>query len=122
MYRSIAEAREKRNAYGKDKPLREYIETFRKAIVMKRLLVEKFAHNSQKDTSFSNGYVTGVIAYQSYNDYDKSGKQTVKDFIAANSKAAKSGDDLAKGVMCGVRDAANERKKYKGGRYGKRRN
>lgn len=87
--------------------------------VTKKQLNDKLAALNDK---YCNGYVTGVIAYQSYNDYDKAGKKTVKDFIAANSKAAKSGDDLAKGVMCGVRDAANERKKYKGGRYGKRRN
>ena len=77
----------------------------------KRLLVEKYAANDKKDTPFSQGYVTGVVAYQSNKDYDKDGKKAVKDFISQNSRAAKAGDPMAKGVMCGVRDAANERKK-----------
>ncbi len=77
----------------------------------KRLLVEKYSENDKKDTPFSNGYVTGVLAYQSYKDYDKAGKKIVKDFISESSKAARAGDQMAKGVMCGVRDAAHERKK-----------
>ena len=77
---------------------------------MKRSVDEKLLYNKQRKSPFSVGYVIGVTAYR---DYPKSGtkyKATVRSLISNSNDLARMGDDYGKGVMCGVRDAANERK------------
>ena len=75
---------------------------------------EKLAHNRKKNTLFSAGYVLGVNIYRSYPKANAKDRATVKEIISSAREGAREGDEWNKGVMCGVRDAANERKARKG--------
>ena len=77
---------------------------------MKRSVEEKLAFNKKRGTAFSAGYITGVKVYRNYPQKDRKGKLMVKKGIDEFSRQAKSGDEFAKGIMCGIRDSANERK------------
>ena len=48
--------------------------------------------------------------YNDYRRFDDKGKKIVRELIDTNKSLARDGDELSKGFMCGVRDAANERK------------
>ncbi len=60
---------------------------------------------------FSQGYIIGV---QLYRDYGKNGapvnKEKRRKFIDQTKRQAIKGDLYSKGVMCAIRDCANERK------------
>ena len=77
---------------------------------MKRTLKEKHEFNHARNTPFSNGYSLGVNVYNDYRRFDDEGKKIVRELIDTNKSLARDGDELSKGFMCGVRDAANERK------------
>jgi hypothetical protein len=77
---------------------------------MKRTIDEKLKFNNNNKSPFSTGYCLGVTLYRDYRKQDKSGKKTISELIDTNNSLARSGDELSKGFMCGVRDAANERK------------
>lgn len=77
---------------------------------MKRTLKEKLQYNEARHTPFSIGYGLGVMLYSDYKKMDSRGKQVISDIIGRNKRLARSGDEMGKGFMCGVRDAANERK------------
>lgn len=74
---------------------------------------DKIKYNQKRGTQFSVGYIMGVRQYRSYPQKDRRGRQKAKMAIDEFSKMAKSGDEFAKGIMCGIRDAANERKAKK---------
>lgn len=76
-------------------------------------LQKKLAFNKKRGTEFSAGYIMGVKTYQKYPLKDRKGKQTAKRAIDKFSQMARNGDEFAKGIMCGIRDAANERKAQK---------
>lgn len=76
-------------------------------------LDDKIRFNQKRGTPFSVGYILGVKQYRSYPQKDRKGKQTAKKAIDEFSKMAKNGDEFAKGIMCGIRDCANERKAKK---------
>lgn len=76
-------------------------------------LDDKIKFNQKRGTQFSVGYILGVKQYRSYPQKDRKGKQTAKKAIDEFSKMAKNGDEFAKGIMCGIRDCANERKAKK---------
>lgn len=76
-------------------------------------LEEKIRFNQKRGTLFSVGYIMGVKYYRGYPKKDTRGKRTVKKAFDEFSRQARSGDEFAKGIMCGVRDAANERKAKK---------
>ena len=78
-----------------------------------KTVAEKVAYNQRRGTQFSAGYITGVKVYRGYPLKDKKGKQTVKNAIDEFSRQAKGGDIFAKGIMCAIRDCANERKAKK---------
>lgn len=81
---------------------------------MKRSVDEKLKYNEGQKTPFSWGYKWGVRAYSRYLKLDKAGKERIRTEINAYSEEARHGrgysQKCAKGFMCGVRDAANERK------------
>lgn len=77
---------------------------------MKRTLKEKYDYNRARNTPFSTGYSLGVNVYNDYRRFDDEGKKIVRELIDTNKSLARDGDELSKGFMCGVRDAANERK------------
>lgn len=77
---------------------------------MKRTLKEKFEYNNARNTPFSTGYSLGVNIYNDYRKFDDEGKKIVRELIDTNKSLARDGDVMSKGFMCGVRDAANERK------------
>ena len=77
---------------------------------MKRTLKEKYEFNHARNTPFSNGYSLVVNVYNDYRRFDDEGKKIVRELIDTNKSLARDGDELSKGFMCGVRDAANERK------------
>ena len=81
---------------------------------MKDTVDEKVIYNRQRNTEFSNGYVLGVAIYREYAKADKKMQATIKEVINGASENAKHGYKMDKGIMCGVRDAANERKARKG--------
>lgn len=56
------------------------------------------------------GYSFGVNVYNDYRRFDDKGKKIVRELIDTNKSLARDGDELSKDFMCGVRDAANERK------------
>lgn len=77
---------------------------------MKRTVQEKYDYNDKLDTPFSTGYTLGVILYRDYARMDKEGKKLIRKIFDDNHELARSGDEIGKGVMCAVRDCANERK------------
>lgn len=77
---------------------------------MKHSIDEKLRYNRQRKTPFSSAYCLGVTVYRDYAQADKQTKAVTRDMIDRNKQAARNGDPFAKGFMCGIRDAANERK------------
>ena len=77
---------------------------------MKRTVQEKYDYNDKLDTPFSTGYTLGVILYRDYTRMDKEGKKLIRKIFDDNHELARSGDEIGKGVMCAVRDCAEERK------------
>lgn len=74
---------------------------------------DKVKFNQAKKTPFGYGYLWGVKAYRDYPTADKEGKKRILAEIDNYSKQTKKktpSGECAKGFMCGVRDAANERK------------
>lgn len=78
-----------------------------------KTLSEKFAYNETQDGLFSRGYVLGVKYYSNYGKGAPVDKQKHNEFIDDMKVAALKGHKYAKGFMCGIRDAANERKARK---------
>ena len=74
---------------------------------------EKLAYNRKRKGRFSTGYLLGVAIYRDYPKGDSVTKRNTKEIISDSNALARIGDDYGKGVMCGVRDAANERKARK---------
>ena len=84
---------------------------------MKRTLDEKLEYNRKRadlGSSFSKNYVLGVLLYGEYPKTDAEGKATIKRIIDTEKEFARDGNEGSKGFMCGIRDAANERKARKG--------
>ena len=83
---------------------------------MKRTVDEKLKYISAQKTAFAYGYRFGVQAYRRYPKADERHKRDISSDIDYNKRLAQTGDksresvQYAKGFMCGVRDAANERK------------
>lgn len=78
-----------------------------------RTLEEKLRYNSIRKTDFSFGYKLGVSIYKDYPKLNEKGKQEIKCLIDDYKDLARGGDKISKGFMCGIRDAANERKRKK---------
>ncbi len=78
-----------------------------------KTLNEKFNYNSTQDTGFSHGYCTGVKYYRNYGKGAPVDKKKHNEFIDDMKVAALKGHKWVKGFMCGIRDAANERKQKK---------
>ena len=76
-------------------------------------LADKLKYNEGRNEAFSIGYDIGVNMYRKYGLLDKRQKEQQKEYIDECSQRARAGDALYKGVMCGIRDAANERKANK---------
>ena len=80
---------------------------------MKYSFKEKLRSNKtrQKHRPFAAGYVFGATLYEDFPRQNTEFKKTVKEFIDTMKNSASGKDsDYEKGVMCGYRDAANERK------------
>lgn len=83
---------------------------------MKYTVDEKLKYNRKQHTPFSIGYRIGVMTYRVYPKSSKERKCEIMGDIDDNKRIAQSGNPVhgsvkyAKGFMCGVRDAANERK------------
>ena len=77
-----------------------------------RTLKEKYEYNDKrkKSSDFSRGYCFGVTAYREYARSDAETRSVIRDVFSRENGFARDGDRFSKGVMCGVRDAANERK------------
>ena len=71
----------------------------------------KYHRKGQPKGMFSAGYIMGAITYRSYG---KGGapvnKRARQKFIDETKRQAMQGDLYSKGIMCAVRDCANERK------------
>ncbi len=78
---------------------------------MKRTVQEKYEYNKKRKGSFSSGYCFGVSLYRDYPKQDKEGKDIIEATINICHANALFGFAFCKGVMCGYRDKANERKK-----------
>ena len=77
---------------------------------MSRTVDEKLKYNEGKKTPFSTGYKLAVFLYRNYVKGDAEMRASIKGSIDTSKELAKTGDELSKGFMCGIRDAANERK------------
>ena len=77
---------------------------------MKRTVDEKYKYNQAREGMFSTGYCTGVTLYRSYIKSDGETKALIKNIISNSKELAQKGEDLGKGLMCAVRDCAEERK------------
>lgn len=77
---------------------------------MKRTVDEKLRYNNERGGRFATGYGLGVMLYRDYLKQDNDGKAIIKGIIDTNKSLAKEGNEMGKGFMCGIRDAANERK------------
>ncbi len=84
---------------------------------MPRTVDEKVKYNQGRKTPFSYGYLWGVKAYRQYPQASTAERKRILAQIDDYSKDARNGKgksrECAKGFMCGVRDAANERKAKK---------
>ena len=81
---------------------------------MKHTVQEKYEYNKGRQGKFPLGYCCGVSFYRDYMKFDQEGKGIITDLINHCHENALLGDELSKGVMCGYRDCANERKsRYK---------
>ena len=86
-----------------------------------RTFEEKVNYNKKHYSTddFSAGYIIGVGIYRDYPKSDEKGKAETRKMISYFNKIAKGKDRnrketrLSKGVMCGIRDSANERKRKK---------
>lgn len=78
-----------------------------------KTLAEKVAYNEKRNTDFAFGYRLGVQIYKDYPKSDEKGKRETKRLIDGYKTLARDGDEISKGFMCGIRDAANERKARK---------
>ena len=80
---------------------------------MKRSVQEKRRYHAKglPKGDFSAGYIIGVSVYI---NYGKGGEPVHKDkrskYIDNIKLQARRGDLYSKGIMCGIKDAANERK------------
>lgn len=87
---------------------------FQSGVNMKRTVDEKVKYNEQQKTPFSWGYRWGVRAYRKYPKADNAERKRILAEIDGYKNEAVNGKgksrECAKGFMCGVRDAANERK------------
>ncbi len=77
---------------------------------MKRTVKEKYEYNKRRKGMFPSGYCYGVSLYRDYPKQDEEGKMLTTAFINLSSVYAREGQPFSKGVMCGYRDTANERK------------
>lgn len=83
---------------------------------MNRTVDEKLKYNEGKLDMFSTGYVVGVKNYRNYVKLSAAKKQGVDNLIKQAKTYVKDKTcpedtrKLYKGVLCGYRDAANERK------------
>ena len=73
---------------------------------MKYSFEEKLRYNKtrQKNSPFATGYVFGATLYEDFP------RQNTEFIDTMKSSASGKDSDYEKGVMCGYRDAANERK------------
>lgn len=78
-----------------------------------KTLTEKMKYNSEQKTDFAGGYCMGVRDYQSYVKSSEKDRRALKDIADTMKSIAKMGEDIGKGYMYGIRDAANERKAKK---------
>ncbi len=78
-----------------------------------KTLAEKVAYNQTQNSDFSNGYLLGVRWYGEYPKLSVQGRKTQIEVIDTIKVSAKMGDGFSKGIMCGIRDSANERKAKK---------
>lgn len=89
---------------------------------MKRTLDEKYDYNKRRmreakdnaEKSFSSGYCMGVALYQGYPKANEKDRQKRRDAVDRIKIEARSGNAYSKGIMCGIRDAAKERKTGRG--------
>lgn len=83
---------------------------------MKRTVDEKLAYNEKRETMFAFGYTVGVKNYRRYVKLDAAGRRDVDNTVRMAKEGlkkpgqAKDNIDMYKGILCGYRDAANERK------------
>lgn len=77
---------------------------------MKRTVQEKYEYNKRRKGLFSSGYCFGVALCRDYPKQDDEGKMLTKAYINLSSVYAREGQTFSKGVMCGYRDKATERK------------
>ena len=77
---------------------------------MKRTVQEKYEYNKRRKGMFPSGYVVGVNLNRDYPKQDKEGKDIIEATVNICHANALFGDEFGKGVMCGYRDKANERK------------
>ena len=77
---------------------------------MKRTVKEKYEYNKRRKGMFPSGYCYGVMLYCDYPKQDKEGKDIIEATVNICHANALFGDEFGKGVMCGYRDTANERK------------
>lgn len=77
---------------------------------MKRTVQEKYDYNKRRKGVFSSGYCYGVSLYRDYPKQDEEGKMLTEATVNIASVYAREGQVFSKGIMCGYRDMANERK------------
>ncbi len=78
---------------------------------------EKLRYNKEREKGswFAKGYVLGATLYEEYPRSNAGHRNTIRGFIdtARDAVTAVKDKDITeyeKGIMCGYRDAANERK------------
>lgn len=81
---------------------------------MQRTVNEKYSYNRRRRDKtgdrFAGGYCFGVTMYRDFPKAPAEQKKVTRQILASAAVDARDGDKWAKGLMCGVRDAANERR------------
>ena len=78
---------------------------------MKRTVEEKYQYNKKRKGLFASGYCMGVNLYRDYPKQDEEGKMLSQALVNVAKVRAREGQQFSKGLLCGYRDKANERKK-----------
>ena len=77
---------------------------------MKRTVEEKYQYNKKRKGLFASGYCMGVNLYKDYPKQDEEGKMLSQALVNVAKVRAREGQQFSKGLLCGYRDKANERK------------
>ena len=77
---------------------------------MKYSFEDKIKYNKGRKSEFSQGYLVGATMYKDYPRLREVDRAFIRKRFDEEKIRARKGDAFAKGVVCALRDASQERK------------